>query len=71
MIRPSAKEQLHERNRFRAGYNFARLIAASPRLEPFVLPGLGLLQPPHLRQVLLVHTHPSDSSARTDAGHWL
>jgi len=38
LIRPSAKEQLHERNRFRAGYNFARLIAASPRLEPFVLP---------------------------------
>lgn len=38
MIRPSAKEQLHERNRFRAGYNFARLIAASPRLKPFVLP---------------------------------
>ena len=38
MIRPSAKEQLHERNRFRAGYDFARLITASPRLAPFVAP---------------------------------
>ena len=38
MIRSSAKEQLHERNRFRAGYDFARLIASSPRLRPFVAP---------------------------------
>lgn len=38
MIRPSAKEQLHARNRFRTGYDFARLIASSPRLAAFVAP---------------------------------
>ena len=32
------KEQLHPRNRFRAGYDFERLIASSPRLAPFVAP---------------------------------
>jgi len=32
------KEQLHPRNRFRAGYDFARLIASSPRLAAFVAP---------------------------------
>ena len=32
------KEQLHPRNRFRAGYDFARLIASSPRLAEFVAP---------------------------------
>lgn len=36
MIRPSVKEQLHPRNRFRAGYDFARLVASSPQLAPFV-----------------------------------
>lgn len=38
MIRPSAKEQLHPRNRFRNGYDFPRLIACSPRLAAFVSP---------------------------------
>lgn len=38
MIRPSAKQQLHERNRFRAGYDFDRLVAGSPRLAAFVAP---------------------------------
>ena len=38
MIRPAIKEQLHPRNRFRAGYDFARLIAGSPRLAAFVAP---------------------------------
>lgn len=38
MIRRSAKEQLHPRNRFRNGYDFPRLIAGSPRLAPFVAP---------------------------------
>ncbi len=32
------KEQLHPRNRFRAGYHFGRLIASSPRLAEFVAP---------------------------------
>lgn len=36
MIRPSVKEQLHPRNRFRTGYDFARLVASSPQLAPFV-----------------------------------
>ena len=38
MIRPSVKEQLHPRNRFRTGYDFPRLIAGSPRLAAFVAP---------------------------------
>lgn len=38
MIRRSAKEQLHPRNRFRNGYDFPRLIAGSPRLAEFVAP---------------------------------
>lgn len=38
MIRPSVKEQLHPRNRFRSGYDFPRLIACSPRLAAFVAP---------------------------------
>ena len=38
MIRRSVKEQLHPRNRFRAGYDFAQLIACSPRLANFVAP---------------------------------
>jgi 23S rRNA (adenine1618-N6)-methyltransferase len=38
MIRPSVKTQLHPRNRFRDGYDFAQLIAASPRLAAFVAP---------------------------------
>lgn len=38
MIRPAVKAQLHERNRFRAGYDFPQLIACSPRLAAFVAP---------------------------------
>lgn len=38
MIRPSVKEQLHPRNRFRTGYDFPRLIAGSARLAAFVAP---------------------------------
>ena len=38
MIRPSVKEKLHPRNRFRAGYDFQALIACSPRLAGFVAP---------------------------------
>lgn len=38
MSRPSVKEQLHPRNRFRTGYDFPRLIAGSPRLAAFVAP---------------------------------
>ena len=38
MIRPSVKEQLHPRNRFRSGYDFARLLASSPQLAAFVAP---------------------------------
>jgi 23S rRNA (adenine1618-N6)-methyltransferase len=38
MIRATSKERLHPRNRFRDGYDFARLIAVSPRLAPFVAP---------------------------------
>jgi 23S rRNA (adenine1618-N6)-methyltransferase len=38
VIRTSLKEQLHPRNRFRAGYDFRRLIACSPGLAPFVKP---------------------------------
>lgn len=36
MIRPSVKEQLHPRNRFRTGYDFARLVVSSPQLASFV-----------------------------------
>lgn len=38
MIRASAKERMHPRNRFRHGYDFGRLAAASPALAPFVRP---------------------------------
>ena len=38
MIRRTVKEQLHPRNRFRAGYDFRRLIACSPGLAAFVGP---------------------------------
>ncbi len=38
MIRRSAKEQLHPRNRFRNGYDFPRLIAGSPQLAALVGP---------------------------------
>lgn len=38
MIRAAAKERMHPRNRFRAGYDFGRLVAASPALGPFVRP---------------------------------
>ena len=38
MIRRAVKERLHPRNRFRAGYDFQRLIACSPGLAAFVAP---------------------------------
>jgi 23S rRNA (adenine1618-N6)-methyltransferase len=38
VIRPSVKEKLHPRNRFRAGYDFQALIACTPRLAGFVAP---------------------------------
>ena len=38
MIRPSVKEKLHPRNRFRAGYDFPKLVASSPPLAAFVAP---------------------------------
>ena len=38
MIRPAVKEKLHPRNRFRAGYDFRRLIECNPALAPFVGP---------------------------------
>ena len=38
MIRRAAKETMHARNRFRAGYHFAQLVASSPTLAPFVGP---------------------------------
>jgi 23S rRNA (adenine1618-N6)-methyltransferase len=38
MIRGPVKAGLHPRNRFRAGYDFAALIAASPPLADFVAP---------------------------------
>lgn len=38
MIRRAVKERLHPRNRFRAGYDFRRLIASSPGLARFVAP---------------------------------
>src|SRR6185295_8127044 len=38
MIKSSIKERLHPRNRFRAGYDFRRLIKGSPALASFVAP---------------------------------
>ncbi len=38
MIQPSTKEKMHPRNRFRAGYDFARLRKESPTLAAFVVP---------------------------------
>jgi 23S rRNA (adenine1618-N6)-methyltransferase len=38
VIRPSGKEGLHPRNRFRDGYHFERLVVRSPRLAEFVAP---------------------------------
>jgi 23S rRNA (adenine1618-N6)-methyltransferase len=38
VIRPSVKEKLHPRNRFRAGYDFPALIASRPQLAAFVAP---------------------------------
>lgn len=38
MIRPARKEAMHSRNRFRDGYDFRRLSAASASLAPFVRP---------------------------------
>ncbi len=38
MIRRAVKDTLHPRNRFRAGYDFSQLVAASPALGRFVKP---------------------------------
>jgi 23S rRNA (adenine1618-N6)-methyltransferase len=38
LIRPAVKDRLHPRNRFRDGYNFARLIACAPDLAAYVGP---------------------------------
>lgn len=38
MIRTSTKERMHPRNRFRKGYDFPRLVGASPALGAFVRP---------------------------------
>jgi len=38
MIRRAVKERLHPRNRFRAGYDFRRLMAGSPGLAAYVAP---------------------------------
>jgi 23S rRNA (adenine1618-N6)-methyltransferase len=38
VIRPAVKEKLHPRNRFRAGYDFAELVAAHRPLASFVRP---------------------------------
>jgi len=38
VIRRALKETLHPRNRFRAGYDFRKLIESSPGLAPFVAP---------------------------------
>jgi 23S rRNA (adenine1618-N6)-methyltransferase len=38
VIRPSRKAAMHVRNRFRSGYDFDALVAASPGLAPFVTP---------------------------------
>ena len=40
VIRPSVKEKLHPRNRFRAGYDFPKLVASSPPLAAFVAPNV-------------------------------
>lgn len=38
MSRPTVKDTLHPRNRFRAGYDFAELVASRPELAHFVAP---------------------------------
>ncbi len=38
MIRAAGKERLHPRNRFRAGYDFGKLVRQSPALAAFVKP---------------------------------
>ncbi|MEO5762017.1 MAG: 23S rRNA (adenine(1618)-N(6))-methyltransferase RlmF [Vicinamibacteria bacterium] len=38
MIDPSKKDRMHPRNRFRAGYDFARLMKSTPDLAAFVKP---------------------------------
>lgn len=66
MIRSSVKDQLHPRNRFRAGYDFAQLVAASPGLAAFVRPNahgdvsVDFADPgavKALNQALLIHTY--------------
>ncbi len=48
MIKSALKEQLHPRNRFRAGYDFRLLLAGSPALAAVVAPKA-------LNQALLKH----------------
>ncbi len=36
MVRRAAKAAMHARNRFRDGYDFQQLVAASPSVAPFV-----------------------------------
>ena len=66
MIRPSVKDKLHPRNRFRDGYDFPKLVAASPGLAPFVRPNaygnvsVDYADPAAvkaLNQALLIHTY--------------
>lgn len=66
MIRPSVKDALHPRNRFRDGYDFPQLIAASPGLTKFVQPNahgnasVDYADPAAvkaLNQALLIHTY--------------
>jgi 23S rRNA (adenine1618-N6)-methyltransferase len=66
MIRPSVKDALHPRNRFRDGYDFPKLVAASPGLAKFVRPNahgnasIDYADPgavKALNQALLLHTY--------------
>jgi 23S rRNA (adenine1618-N6)-methyltransferase len=66
VIRPSVKDKLHPRNRFRDGYDFPTLIAASPALAAFVRPNahgsasVDYADPAAvkaLNQALLIHTY--------------
>lgn len=66
MIRRSVKDTLHPRNRFRGGYDFPTLIAASPPLAEFVRPNahgnasVDYADPPAvkaLNRALLIRTY--------------
>lgn len=70
MIRRALKEQLHPRNRFRAGYDFRQLIACRPGLGAFVAPNaygdasVDYANPEAvkaLNQALLKHAYGLDS----------